>query len=272
VRYLVFDAPASPGGFEDRLGYLKDALASRNPKFARAHDHILCRDVESLRKELARVESLGGEGLMLRRPGSKYEAGRSATLVKVKSFHDAEAIIIGHQGGAGKHKGRLGALLMRLPTGVEFSVGTGFSDRERDNPPPVGATITFRYQELSEAGVPRFPSYVGIRADVPIARKANKIEPPIHPPTAPIAVSTPASSSASGAATSKPRYFEFRDPTSNKFWEISRDGSNMTTRWGRIGASGQSKTKSFADEAAAIKQVARLILEKTAEGYIEHST
>ena len=29
----------------------------------------------------------------------------------------------------------------------------------------VGATVTFRYQELSEGGVPRFPSYVGVRGD-----------------------------------------------------------------------------------------------------------
>ena len=36
----------------------------------------------------------GGEGLMLRQPGSKYVAGRSSTLLKVKTFHDAEAVVI----------------------------------------------------------------------------------------------------------------------------------------------------------------------------------
>ena len=61
---------------------------------------------------------------------------------------------------------RLGALLVELADGTRFSVGTGFSDRERRDPPPVGAVVTFRYQELSEAGVPRFPSYVGVRDDV----------------------------------------------------------------------------------------------------------
>jgi predicted DNA-binding WGR domain protein len=43
----------------------------------------------------------------------------------------------------------------------------------------------------------------------------------------------------------------------------------MTTRWGRIGTAGQSKTKPFADTAAAAKQVAKLIEEKTEEGYVE---
>ncbi|PWU10049.1 MAG: DNA ligase [Verrucomicrobia bacterium] len=165
VRFLIFDAPAANGAFEERLAFLKDALAKGGGKFAGQHTHERCKDLESLRAELARIESLGGEGLMLRQPGSKYVAGRSSTLLKVKSFRDAEAVVVGHQAGSGRHKGRLGALLVRLPNGTDFAIGTGFSDRERENPPAVGATVTFRYQELSEAGVPRFPSWVGLRHD-----------------------------------------------------------------------------------------------------------
>src|SRR5436190_14372445 len=173
VKFLVFDAPTASGGFEDRLTFLKDTLAKGGSKFARQHPHERCKNLEALRAELARIESLGGEGLMLRQPGSKYVAGRSATLLKVKTFHDAEAVVVGHQAGAGRHKGRLGALLVRLPDGTDFAIGTGFSDRERDNPPAVSATVTFRYQELSDAGVPRFPSWVGVRHDV--AAKEAKI-------------------------------------------------------------------------------------------------
>lgn len=173
VRFLVFDAPAQATVFEDRLAFVKEALASCNSKYARPHEHQPCKDLECLRAELARIESLGGEGLMLRQPASTYVAGRSWTLLKVKNFHDAEAVVIAHQPGAGRHKGRLGALVVRLPNGKEFSVGTGFSDKERDVPPPVGQTITFRYQELSEAGIPRFPSYVGVRIDAPAGKKAS---------------------------------------------------------------------------------------------------
>jgi len=121
--------------------------------------------LEALRAELGRIEALGGEGLMLREPGSRYAAGRSSTLLKVKSFHDAEAVVVGHQAGAGRHVGRLGALLVRLPDGTDFAIGTGFSDREREQPPAIGTKVTFRYQELSDAGVPRFPSYVGLRSE-----------------------------------------------------------------------------------------------------------
>ena len=111
---------------------------------------------------------------MLRQPGSKYEVGRSSTLLKVKSFHDAEARVIGHLEGKGKHKGRLGALEVELPDGTRFSVGTGFSDAERGSPPPVGSLITFRYQELSEGGVPRFPSYVGVHIEAATAASLDK--------------------------------------------------------------------------------------------------
>jgi DNA ligase-1 len=160
LSFLVFDAPAQSDPFERRLEFIKDTLAAKKLSHVLPHAHQQCRDLEHLRSELARVEGLGGEGLMLRQPNSKYEAGRSATLLKVKTFHDAEAVVIEHVPGAGRHKGRLGALFVQLPDGTKFSVGTGFSDNQRENPPQVGSTITFRYQELTDGGVPRFPSFV----------------------------------------------------------------------------------------------------------------
>jgi DNA ligase-1 len=265
VRFLIFDAPAAAGGFEERLAFLKEALAKGAAKFARQHAHERCKSLDALRAELARIETLGGEGLMLRQPGSKYVAGRSSTLLKVKSFHDAEAVVVGHQAGAGRHKGRLGALLVRLPDGTDFAIGTGFSDRERENPPAIGATVTFRYQELSEAGVPRFPSWVGVRHDVAV-KEPKPVSPPKPQPPAPVAIIGNAA-----AAAAKPRHFEFTDGTSNKFWEVSQAGNTMTTRWGRIGSAGQSKTKTFADEQAAANAMAVLIEEKTDEGYIERA-
>ena len=101
------------------------------PPYLTAHEHAICTGLDHLRAELARIEALGGEGLMLRQPESRYEVGRSLTLLKVKSFHDAEARVLEHLKGAGRHKGRLGALLVELADGTRFSVGTGFSDAER---------------------------------------------------------------------------------------------------------------------------------------------
>ena len=36
-----------------------------------------------------------------------------------------------------------------------------FSDHDRAHPPKIGTIITYRFQELTNDGVPRFPSYVG---------------------------------------------------------------------------------------------------------------
>lgn len=102
----------------------------------------------------------------MRKPSSRYEVGRSFSLLKVKSMRDAEARVIEHLPGTGRHQGRMGALSVQLVNGIKFSVGTGFSDAQRDNPPPVGSIITFRYQELSDRGVPRFPAFVRVRPDI----------------------------------------------------------------------------------------------------------
>jgi DNA ligase-1 len=192
---------------------------------------------------------------MLRQPGSRYESGRSATLLKVKNFHDAEARVLEHQGGSGRHKGRLGALLVEMADGTKFAVGTGFSDAERESPPPLGSLITFRYQELSEAGVPRFPSFVGTR-EIGQTSPTTKKEEIIMPTTAAIAGT---------------RRFEFSEGNSNKFWEVSVQGTEVTVRYGRIGSQGQTNMKSFPDEAAAAKQAEKLIKEKTGKGYQEVS-
>ncbi|MGE3808067.1 MAG: DUF4303 domain-containing protein [Gemmataceae bacterium] len=65
------------------------------------------------------------------------------------------------------------------------------------------------------------------------------------------------------------RRFEYTDEKSNKFWEISMVGTDVTVRFGRIGTNGQTQTKSFADVAKAEKHAAKLIEEKTGKGYQE---
>jgi DNA ligase 1 len=261
VRYVAFDAPAVDAAFEGRLAVLRSHIERANPPYLKAHEHTVCIDLDHLRAELARIEALGGEGLMLRQPESGYEVGRSITLLKVKSFHDAEARVLEHLKGAGRHKGRLGALLVELVDGTQFSVGTGFSDAERGAPPPVGSVITFRYQELSDGGVPRFPSYVGIRGDSALPTVL-----PASPPSA-VEVAPPGRPSASASSTT--RRFELVEGSSSKFWEVARDGCSVTVRFGRIGTAGQAKTKDFASEELAGRHADGLIEEKLAKGYRE---
>lgn len=60
--------------------------------------------LDSYSLQLAEVEKLRGEGLMLRQPKSKYVGSRSNTLLKVKSFFDDEALVVDYVPGKGKHK------------------------------------------------------------------------------------------------------------------------------------------------------------------------
>src|SRR4029077_11757668 len=85
IRYVVFDAPAQADPFEERLEFLAECLARVGSEFVIQHEHARCKNLEHLRAELERIEALGGEGLMPREPGSKYETGRSTTLLKVKN-------------------------------------------------------------------------------------------------------------------------------------------------------------------------------------------
>ncbi len=177
VRFVVFDAPREKGKFEERTAWLAENAAAWGTEYLVPHPQEACQDLAHLLAELDRVLKLGGEGLMLRKPGSKYESGRSSTLLKVKVFVDAEAVVVGHEPGKGRHKGRLGAVVAELPSGKRFNIGTGFTDKQRADPPAVGSTVTFKYQELSPDGVPRFPVFVGERADAPVAKPLAEAPP-----------------------------------------------------------------------------------------------
>ena len=65
------------------------------------------------------------------------------------------------------------------------------------------------------------------------------------------------------------RRFELSDDKSNKFWEIAAEGSSLTVRFGRIGTTGQVKTKDHGSTAAATAEVEKLVREKTKKGYVE---
>jgi predicted DNA-binding WGR domain protein len=66
-----------------------------------------------------------------------------------------------------------------------------------------------------------------------------------------------------------PRSFEYRDKTSDKFWEASVGGSTFVVRFGRRGTAGQTKRKDFGSPDAARAACDKMIAEKLREGYKE---
>ena len=163
IRYQIFELPEGAGSFAERAARIRELVAEINSPWVVAVDQFRLDDDRALNKFLHAVVKAGGEGLMLHRADASYVTGRSDVLLKVKLWHDAEALIVGHLPGKGRYAGMLGALRVRTPDGREFSLGTGFTDNQRRDPPAVGATVTYRYRELTARGMPRFASFWRVR-------------------------------------------------------------------------------------------------------------
>jgi len=159
VRYLVFELPQAPGTFRERAQVMRNVIFGAGVPWLQTVEQFELGNRKALEQKLAAIIKEGGEGLMLHRADAQYVTGRSDVLLKMKAWNDAEATVIAHQPGKGKYAGMLGALRVRNTDGIEFMLGTGLSEANRRNPPPIGTVITYRYRELTRRGLPRFASF-----------------------------------------------------------------------------------------------------------------
>lgn len=111
---------------------------------------------------------MGYEGIMLRQMhNSPYKFGRSTYLLKYKHFQDAEAQVVGYEESSGYWVGTpifilqdaQGRTFKATPKGDQISRSQMFSNIGDY----IGKMMNYRYQELSDTGVPRFPIAMGIR-------------------------------------------------------------------------------------------------------------
>ena len=170
MRFMVFDLPAHGGTFDQRLPALNKLVESLDQPWVQAVPQQRVASDAALQKLLLRTVRAGGEGLMLHRGASMYRAGRSDDLIKVKTHEDTEAKVVAHLPGQGRHAGRLGALVVEMPSGQRFRLGAGLTDAERDHPPPVGSWVTYRFRGTHDSDLPRFASFVRVRDDMPPTR------------------------------------------------------------------------------------------------------
>ncbi len=150
--------------------------------------------------EKARLDE-GYEGLILRNPYAPYKCGRSTAkeqyLLKLKRFEDAEAVVIGfeermHNGNEatvsalGRTKrssakanksgrGDLGALVCRTEAGIEFNIGTGFSDGERahvwnNRDQFLGRFAKYKFFAVGQKEAPRHPVFLSWRDKIDMSR------------------------------------------------------------------------------------------------------
>lgn len=165
IRYLVFDAPQYPGNFNQRLAHIKALLDPAPSPYIETVKQWRVADLQQLRVQLEAVVSNGGEGLMLHRGSSLYKAERSDDLLKLKPFDDAEAVVVGHLPGQGKYRNMMGSIEVVNELGQHFRIGSGFSDAERQQPPAIGSTVTYRFNGKTRKGLPRFPRFLRIRRE-----------------------------------------------------------------------------------------------------------
>lgn len=166
------------------------------PEYARIHTQTLFSDETSVKEYEKVCMDVGYEGLILRNPRSMYKHGRSTmtdqALMKVKTFSDGEAVVIGveplyrNQNPAFLNElglqtrsteqaglvadDLLGALIVRdLVSQVEFKIGTGFTMTDRqvlwENRERLNGLIV-HYRSFTQQGVvnaPRHPVYHGFR-------------------------------------------------------------------------------------------------------------
>lgn len=160
ISYQLYELPNGAGSFAERVAALQAFVAQAAKPWLQVVAQERVANPAALKQKLAQVLQNGGEGLMLHRLDAPWQTGRSELLLKLKPQHDAEARVLAHELGKGKYQGMLGALLVETASGQRFRLGTGFSDEQRKNPPPVGSMVTYRYRDLTSTGLPKFASFL----------------------------------------------------------------------------------------------------------------
>ena len=149
---------------------LEELFKDAEYQYLKLVEHIeIDRDLEKIREYHAKCVELGFEGAMIKNPKLPYNFGRSDAVIKFKAMEDDDFKVVGFKEGDGRHKGKLGALIVDTNGGTA-EVGTGFSDELREEiwenrDKYLGMTVTVKYQERTEKESLRFPVFMHWRLD-----------------------------------------------------------------------------------------------------------
>jgi len=159
IKHYIFEVPHAKGGLFKRLS----SVEKYQNNVIKIVPQIAIKDKKHLKQFLIEIESKRGEGIVVRDQKALYIDKRTNKALKVKTFLDKECRIIAHNGGRGKFKGILGSVTCVMDNNITFKIGSGFNMNERKNPPKIGTSITFKYQEFTKYGKPRFPVFLRVR-------------------------------------------------------------------------------------------------------------
>ncbi len=163
ITYNIFEVPNQSGTLAQRLKVLKDYQTRHPSRYIKIIKQTTCKDKVHLKTFLKKVESIGGEGVVIRDGKAPYIDKRTSKALKVKSFQDAECRVVTISKGKGKYSDMMGSISCKLDNDIEFKIGSGFSDEQRKNPPKIGSVVTFKSQGFTKYGKPRFPIFLRLR-------------------------------------------------------------------------------------------------------------
>ena len=189
--FCIFDSIIHGEPFTSRF---KDYYLRDLPDFAIPVEQILCNNKDDLLEFESSALADGYEGVIIRSLNSPYKNNRSTEkegyLLKLKRFEDAEAVIIGfgelmhnsneaiinELGHTSRSKamdgliptGKLGYLECKTDDGIEFKIGTGFAESDRqsiwDNKDQyIGKLAKYKYFNHGLKEAPRHPVWIGFR-------------------------------------------------------------------------------------------------------------
>jgi DNA ligase-1 len=175
--------------FRYEYDWLRTALVGHEHAFAHEQSKLSPNEQdaqEEVEACLRAVLMTGGEGVVIRDPNAHWTPKRVNALLKYKPFDDAEGTITGFISGrltdkGSKHLGMIGALILDFNGKRLELAGFTLPEREFINPEQeafavahpgvdmpanfsaihfkVGQTVTFKYRELSDDGIPKEARY-----------------------------------------------------------------------------------------------------------------
>jgi DNA ligase-1 len=166
VKFMLFDLPLHSGNFSARLKKMKKIVLLIDSAYLAVIPQFRINSQSELMLKLDKMVAAGAEGLMLHHQDAYYQTKRNPKLLKLKKYQDAEATVVAHIAGKGKYQDMMGSLLVELESGIQFKIGSGFSDIQRLNPPPISSVVTFKFYGITANNIPRFASFVRIKTTV----------------------------------------------------------------------------------------------------------
>jgi len=142
LKIILFDVPNSDSQeckliYERRYSILLSNVPIIHP-FLINTTRLKCRDRKYMDNYTRHIIKRGGEGVILRKPGSLYEHGRSHLLLKYKVLRDGEALLVSIL--------KPSNYICQLPNGKVF---TSQKKRNIGYSLKIGELISFKFSHIS---------------------------------------------------------------------------------------------------------------------------